>query len=79
MHVATALNLPVLAIFGSTSPKGGFGPYSPDAKIIERNLPCRPCGLHGHQQCPLNDFKCMEELMPEEILRSVENMIQAIK
>jgi len=59
LHFASAVNAPVTAFFCSTIPAFGFGPLSDDAKIIEvANLPCRPCGLHGHKTCPEGHFKC---------------------
>lgn len=59
LHFASAVNAPVTAFFCSTLPAFGFGPLSDDAKIIEvANLPCRPCGLHGHTSCPEGHFKC---------------------
>lgn len=61
LHFASAVNAPVTAFFCSTIPAFGFGPLSDDAKIIEvANLPCRPCGLHGHKTCPEGHFKCGE-------------------
>ena len=59
LHFASAVNAPVTAFFCSTIPAFGFGPLSDDAKIIEvAELPCRPCGLHGHKTCPEGHFKC---------------------
>lgn len=59
LHFASAVNAPVTAFFCSTIPAFGFGPLSDDSKIIEVTpLPCRPCGLHGHNSCPEGHFKC---------------------
>ncbi|MEK6616105.1 MAG: glycosyltransferase family 9 protein [Bacteroidota bacterium] len=60
MHIASAMNAPVTAIFCSTIPAFGFGPLSDNSKIIEtkEKLDCRPCGLHGYKQCPEEHFKC---------------------
>ncbi len=59
LHIASAMNTPVTAFFCSTVSDFGFGPLSDDAKILEVNdLSCRPCGLHGHQECPQGHFKC---------------------
>lgn len=63
LHLASAMNAPVSAFFCSTTPLFGFGPLSDDSKIIEvENLPCRPCGLHGHKECPKGNFRCGNEL-----------------
>jgi heptosyltransferase-2 len=60
MHLASAVNAPVAAIFCSTVPAFGFGPLSDNAHIVEIKdlLYCRPCGLHGFKQCPEGHFKC---------------------
>lgn len=59
-HFASAVNAPVTTIFCSTVPSFGFGPLSDNAAVIEteEDLSCRPCGLHGHKQCPERHFKC---------------------
>jgi heptosyltransferase-2 len=60
LHIASAMNAPVTAFFCSTVPGFGFGPLS-DRSIIAQtteNLDCRPCGLHGHRECPKGHFKC---------------------
>lgn len=60
LHICSAMNAPQTAIFCSTSPQYGFGPLSDVSIIIEtkENLTCRPCGPHGHKQCPASHFKC---------------------
>jgi ADP-heptose:LPS heptosyltransferase len=62
MHLASAVNAPVTAIFCSTIPAFGFGPLSENSKIVEvsEKLDCRPCGLHGYKACPKGHFKCAE-------------------
>jgi heptosyltransferase-2 len=63
LHLASAMNAPVTAFFCSTTPLFGFGPLSDDSKILEvENLDCRPCGLHGHKECPKGNFRCGNEL-----------------
>ncbi|MDQ3050894.1 MAG: glycosyltransferase family 9 protein [Bacteroidota bacterium] len=60
LHIASAMNAPVTAFFCSTVPAFGFGPLSQQTFIIEttEKLECRPCGLHGYHQCPLQHFRC---------------------
>jgi heptosyltransferase-2 len=62
LHLASAVNAPVTAVFCSTVPAFGFGPLSDQAIIAEttQRLPCRPCGLHGHMSCPEGHFKCAD-------------------
>lgn len=60
LHLASAMNAPVRAIYCSTSPKFGFGPLSDDGEVIEKEEPlyCKPCGIHGYATCPEGHFKC---------------------
>lgn len=62
MHLASAMNAPVTAIFCSTIPAFGFGPRSDQSFLWETklDLSCRPCGLHGFKVCPRGHFKCAE-------------------
>ena len=60
LHICSAMNAKVTAVFCSTVPSFGFGPLSDDATILEtkEKLSCRPCGLHGFKACPQGHFKC---------------------
>lgn len=62
LHIASAMNAPVTAIFCSTVPAFGFGPLRANGRVLEtpEKLDCRPCGLHGHKACPKGHFKCAE-------------------
>lgn len=70
LHMASAVNAPVTAIFCSTVPEFGFGPLSEKSKVIEtkEKLNCRPCGLHGHQKCPESHFHCAMSIDVKEML-----------
>ncbi len=60
LHIASAMNAPVTAVFCSTVPAFGFGPLRENGRVVEttEKLDCRPCGLHGHKSCPKGHFKC---------------------
>lgn len=62
LHLASAVNAPVTAVFCSTVPAFGFGPLSDQSTVVETKLAldCRPCGLHGFRQCPRGHFRCSE-------------------
>jgi lipopolysaccharide heptosyltransferase II len=73
MHLASAMNAPVTAIYCSTIPSFGFGPLSDRSIIIEtkEKLDCRPCGLHGFKACPKGHFKCAYSISNEELIGSL--------
>lgn len=70
MHICSAVNASVTAVYCSTVPEFGFGPLSDDSHIVEvlENLSCRPCGLHGHKACPEGHFKCAVDIKTEQFL-----------
>ncbi len=66
MHTATAVKVPVMAIFGSTVKEFGFFPYKAKSLVIENEgLSCRPCTHIGRANCPRKHFKCMLEITPK--------------
>jgi heptosyltransferase-2 len=62
MHVAVAVNTPVVALFGPTVREFGFSPYDEKSVTISVKAPCRPCSLHGSESCPLGHHQCMKEI-----------------
>jgi len=76
MHVAAALEIPTIAMFGSTTLDLGYGPLNPRALVIEKALSCRPCGPHGHPRCPLGHFNCMKEILPGEVMDAAGKLLE---
>ncbi len=74
LHLASATNAPVTAIFCSTVPDFGFGPLSDKSFVVQtrEKLDCRPCGLHGYRSCPKGHFKCATTIMAEQLLQTSE-------
>jgi heptosyltransferase-2 len=70
MHIASAINAPVTAVYCSTIPAFGFGPLSDVSFVVEKREPlyCRPCGLHGYNKCPEGHFRCAYEIDRKELL-----------
>jgi heptosyltransferase II len=73
MHIASAMNAPVTAIFCSTVPEFGFGPLSDHSEIVqtELSLSCRPCGIHGFNTCPEKHFKCAQTILIKSLLNTL--------
>ncbi|GAB7024541.1 glycosyltransferase family 9 protein [Salidesulfovibrio brasiliensis] len=65
MHLAWMQKTPTLAMFGPTVRKLGFFPRGDHSVVLESELECRPCGLHGHETCPEKHHKCMTEITPQ--------------
>jgi heptosyltransferase-2 len=75
MHLASAVNARVTAIYCSTLPAFGFGPLSDQSSTIEteEKLTCRPCGLHGKKACPEGHFRCALTIDVQRLLSLLPN------
>jgi lipopolysaccharide heptosyltransferase II len=75
MHIAGGLGTPVVAVFGSTVPAFGYGPVGSPSRIVQRHLPCRPCGPHGFKRCPLGHFSCMNDLPAAAVTTAARELL----
>lgn len=78
LHFASAFSIPTLALFGPTTEAMGFGPLAPHSMSLGVDLPCRPCGLHGQNACPLGHFQCMKNLQVEQVLKAAEIIFEPV-
>jgi len=68
-HLGMCADIPVLTIYCSTVPAFGFYPYNSKSNYISyNNLKCKPCGIHGHNICPVGSFDCGVRLYPEAVI-----------
>lgn len=74
MHLAEAAGVPVLAFFGPTVRGFGFAPWRVESRVLEREMPCRPCSLHGRRPCRKGGH-CLSGISPEEAWQALEAML----
>ncbi len=74
MHLATAVETPVVALFGPTVEQFGFFPYHAKATVLQRELSCRPCSSHGGPACPLKHHRCLQDLQPVDVLEALRRL-----
>ncbi|PYJ78108.1 MAG: lipopolysaccharide heptosyltransferase II, partial [Verrucomicrobia bacterium] len=72
MHLAALLNVPIVAIFGSTEPRL-TGPLGDNHIILRHQVECSPCFL---RECPI-DFRCMKAVSVQEVADAVLSMLHA--
>jgi heptosyltransferase-2 len=69
IHIASAFDVPTVAIFGPTVKDFGFYPYHKKSVVVEvEGIGCRPCSIHGGRRCPIVTFDCMRKISPDEIV-----------
>jgi heptosyltransferase-2 len=71
MHVAAALNVPLIAIFGSTNPET-TGPWNPSSRIVRVSTECSPC---LKPDCPENHLNCMKQIDVDMVFQVVKEIL----
>lgn len=75
MHMAAALKVPLVTVWGNTIPEFGMYPYYPNAHsaIFEmKDLGCRPCSKLGFKECPKKHFRCINDLDTQKIVTKIK-------
>lgn len=74
MHLAAALGVPTVALFGPTNPEH-HGPYGRAAttRVVRSAIACSPCKKPARKACPVN--RCLTELEPKQVLAAVAALL----
>ncbi len=75
MHIATAVGTPVVAIFGPTVQGFGFSPLGKSV-VVEKELKCRPCSLHGSESCPKGHLECMKGIAADSVFEKIKEIVK---
>jgi heptosyltransferase-2 len=70
LHIASALNRPLIALYGPTDPDHA-PPFSDVARSMSLRLACAPC---RQRDCPLGHHDCMEKLEPDTVWHALRQM-----
>jgi heptosyltransferase-2 len=69
MHVAAALKVPTVAIFGSTD-SVATGPRGKNARIVKQDMECSPC---LKPECTVG-YRCLLAVQPEDVWKEMEKL-----
>lgn len=75
MHLAEAVGVPVIALFGPTVKAFGYYPSLPESKVIERDIPCRPCSRNGRRSCPKKTQECLTAIPVEAVEEAFSDLL----
>ncbi len=70
MHIASALGVPTVAIFGATDEEA-TGPTGDASRVVREPVECSPCLL---RECPI-DHRCMKRVHPERVIAAAEQLM----
>ena len=72
MHIAAALGVPTVAVFGSTDERV-TSPVGPRTRVVKSSVECSPCLL---RECPI-DHRCMNRVTVEDVCRAAREIVGA--
>ncbi|MFC2061900.1 glycosyltransferase family 9 protein [Elusimicrobiota bacterium] len=76
MHLGWAVGARIIALFGPTVKEFGFQPEDEKVMILEKDMKCRPCSLHGSNKCKFNDQACMQRIEVYEVIDALKKSLQ---
>ena len=72
LHMAVALGVPTVSIFGPTNPTV-YGPLPPGHIVLQSMLACRPC---HKQKCRAQHLKCQHEILPQMAVEAIRKQLE---
>lgn len=77
MHLASIAGTRVVSLWGATHPYAGYLGYGQSQDdVIQTDLDCRPCSLHGNRLCKRGDYACLAQIDPIAVADHVEKHLK---
>jgi heptosyltransferase I len=76
MHLAAAVNTPVVAIFGPTAPQR-TGPYGPRHKVVRAEVACSPCFSRQCRSSVAEEMACMKRIETDDVIHAIRELLTA--
>jgi ADP-heptose:LPS heptosyltransferase len=74
VHIAAAMDIPVIMLFGPTTSTDGF--WCHDGIALELPMYCRPCSRFGGSICPFDDHACLENITPKMVWQAAQRYLE---
>ncbi len=75
LHFGVAVATPVVALMGPTVEGFGFYPLGDRDIVLQRDMDCRPCSLHGGDKCPEGHHRCLVEITVDEVMSALAGLL----
>lgn len=77
MHLASLAGIPVVSIWGSTTPECGFlGWHQKLENALVARLDCQPCTIAGSEHCKRGDLACLKAITPRHIIQQIKQVTE---
>jgi heptosyltransferase-2 len=77
MHLAEAVGVPVVALFGPTVQAFGYYPSLAQSRTLERRIACRPCSRNGSTPCPRRTGECLAAISADTVANTIATLFDA--
>ena len=75
VHIASAFETRMIALFRSTVPEFGFAPVHAKSIVLSEPVNCKPCNHKGLANCPKKHFACAYLLSPDKVFKAVQKLL----
>ncbi len=74
LHIASALHVPVVALFGPTDPLR-WGPWHTRSRVLTPDCPISPCSEHADESCRRGMDYCMQTIKPSLVAQTLDELL----